>query len=198
MARALRFQASIPLKFWGECVTIVVYFLNSLPSKLLLYKSSFEMLHLHPSLSHIKTFGCLWYASCPKVLDKFSPRAISVVFMGYSSSQKGCILYDLHSKSFFVNRYVFFKEDLYPFKDLQTSSDPTFPVVALIDPKMPNSLLVSTSNSHTCPIPDYKPSTLLEVPSSRPVPASFSTSLPSTHSVPHRRSSRASKSPLWL
>ncbi|XP_055826987.1 uncharacterized protein LOC129895311 [Solanum dulcamara] len=113
MARALKFQSSVPLKFWGECVTTTVYLLNRIPSKLLQFKTPFEMLHLHsPSLAHIKVFGCLCYATVPHILDKFSPRAIPAVLMGYSSSKKGYLLYDLHSKSFFVNRYAVFKEDI--------------------------------------------------------------------------------------
>lgn len=83
MARALKFQASVPLKFWSECVTTIVYLINRIPSKVLHYKSPFEMLYSEPpSFSHIKTFGCLYYAACPKILDKFSPRAIPAVMMG--------------------------------------------------------------------------------------------------------------------
>jgi len=41
MARALRFQASVPLKFWGECVLTSVYFLNKLPTRSLHYKDPF-------------------------------------------------------------------------------------------------------------------------------------------------------------
>ncbi|XP_055831009.1 uncharacterized protein LOC129900060 [Solanum dulcamara] len=87
MARALRFQSSVLLKFWGECLTTAVYLLNRVPSKLLQYKTPFELLHSHPpSLAHIRVFGCLCYASCPYIPDKFSPRAIPAVLMGYSSS----------------------------------------------------------------------------------------------------------------
>ena len=31
MARALRFQSNLPIKFWGECVLIATYILNRLP-----------------------------------------------------------------------------------------------------------------------------------------------------------------------
>nr|XP_016510923.1 PREDICTED: uncharacterized protein LOC107828175 [Nicotiana tabacum] len=48
------------------------------------------------------------------IVDKFSPRVIPVVFLGYSSSQKGYVLYDLNAKSSFVNRNVVFQEDPRP------------------------------------------------------------------------------------
>ena len=32
VARALRFQASLPIKFWGECVLTVVYLINRTPT----------------------------------------------------------------------------------------------------------------------------------------------------------------------
>ena len=33
MDRALRFQACIPIRFWGMCVSAAVYILNRLPTK---------------------------------------------------------------------------------------------------------------------------------------------------------------------
>lgn len=69
---------------------------------------------------------------CPIVLDKFSPRAILAVLMGYSSTQKGYIMYDLNSKSFFVNRNVVLQEDIFPFKHMLTSSSIVFPILDLL------------------------------------------------------------------
>ncbi|XP_075077085.1 uncharacterized protein LOC107799593 [Nicotiana tabacum] len=64
MDRALRFQAFIPLKFWGECVSTAVYLLNRLPTALLKGKSPFEKLFLRPpSLHHLRVFGSLCYAT---------------------------------------------------------------------------------------------------------------------------------------
>lgn len=120
MARSLRFQASIPLKFLGECITTAVYLINRLPYKVIGNKTPFEMLYLHsPSLQHLRVFGCLCYASSPKVHDKFSPRVIPIVLIGYSFTQEGYILYDLYSKTFLVNRNVIFQENIYPFKHMK-------------------------------------------------------------------------------
>nr|XP_016485312.1 PREDICTED: uncharacterized protein LOC107805752 [Nicotiana tabacum] len=54
VARALRFQASVPLRFWGECVSTAVYIINRLPSIVLHKKSPFEIMFGHsPSLQHM-------------------------------------------------------------------------------------------------------------------------------------------------
>lgn len=96
MARALRFQASIPLKFWGFCVSTVVYILNRSPIVLLKGKSPFEKLFdKAPSLQNFRVFGSLCYATDLKKIDKFARRAIPALHLGYSSSQKGYVLYDL-------------------------------------------------------------------------------------------------------
>lgn len=134
MARTLRFQVSIPLKFWGFCVSTAVYILNRFPTMLLKGKSPFEILFgKPPTIQHFRVFGSLCYASDPKKLDKFAPRAIPIVHLGYSSSQKGYVLYDLVSQSFFVSRGIVFKEDIFPFKDLKSSPHPLFPVLTFPD-----------------------------------------------------------------
>ncbi|XP_070005029.1 uncharacterized protein [Nicotiana sylvestris] len=90
MARSLRFQASVPLKFWGECVTTTVYIINRLPSTVLQGKSPFEALNGHvPSLDHMRVFACLGYVIDVRKSDKFALRAIPAVFLGYSMTSKG-------------------------------------------------------------------------------------------------------------
>lgn len=107
IARSLRFQEAVPLKFWGECVSTTVYLINMLPSRVLHNKSPFEMLQLHPpSLIHLRVFECLCYASNPKKNDKFAPIALPVILLGYSSTQKGYKIYSLHTKSLFESRHV--------------------------------------------------------------------------------------------
>lgn len=50
-----------------------------------------------PSYDHIRIFGCLAHMTVHNS-DKFSPRAIQTIFLGYSMTQKGYKLYDPFTK----------------------------------------------------------------------------------------------------
>lgn len=132
VARALKFQANIPAKYWGECVEGAVYLINRLPSALLIGKSPFELLYGKPPLfSHLRVFGCLCYATNLIKNDKFGARSRAAVFLGYAVIQKGYKLLDLNTKQLFVSRDVVFKEHLFPFTQSLSSfdSDPFHPIL---------------------------------------------------------------------
>ncbi|XP_040374694.1 uncharacterized protein LOC112199378 [Rosa chinensis] len=117
IARALLFQANLPLEFWAECVLTVVYLINRLPAPLLSGKSPFEKIFQRvPQYSHIRVFGCLAYATNVHPKQKFDPRAHKCIFVGYPFGQKAYKLYDLTTKKFFTSRDVVFHEDIFPYK----------------------------------------------------------------------------------
>jgi len=56
IARAIRFQSHLPIRFWGYCIKVVVYLMNRLPSSAIENKSPYEMLYAkQPSVSHLRT-----------------------------------------------------------------------------------------------------------------------------------------------
>ncbi|XP_059306423.1 uncharacterized protein LOC132057849 [Lycium ferocissimum] len=59
--------------------------------------------------------------------DKLMSRSRVATIMGYSTTQKGYILYDLHGKSIFFSRDVQFKEVIFPFETYNIKSSKLFP-----------------------------------------------------------------------
>ncbi|RVW23421.1 Retrovirus-related Pol polyprotein from transposon RE2 [Vitis vinifera] len=94
VARALRFQAHLPLEFRGECILTAGYLINTTPSVLLNGKSPYEIL-----------FG-----------QKPSIRV-------FESLDKGWRLYDLEIGEYFVSYDVVFVETDFLFADKDVTTD---------------------------------------------------------------------------
>lgn len=124
VARALKFQSGIPLKFWGECVRTVAYLINRLPTSVLQGKTPYAMLYGKPAnLGHLRVFGCQSFACNLPKRDKFAPRARKAIFIGYSETQKGYRLCDPDTHIVLVSRDVKFQKYVFPFKQTYSSHD---------------------------------------------------------------------------
>lgn len=90
VARALRFLASLPIKFWAECALTAWYLINRTPCKLLTDKTPFEMLYGRPpAFNQLRVFGCLCYAHNQNHNgDKFASRSRRCAFLGYRTARK--------------------------------------------------------------------------------------------------------------
>ncbi|KAH9718013.1 retrovirus-related pol polyprotein from transposon RE1 [Citrus sinensis] len=126
VGRALRFQANLPLNFWGECILSAAYIINHTPTPLLDGKNPYELLHgKPPPYAHFRSFGCLCYAHyIPRDKNKFNPRSRRCVFVGYPHGNKGWRVFDLETNEFFVSRDVVFFEDTFPYHDISLVSSP--------------------------------------------------------------------------
>ncbi|XP_075087880.1 uncharacterized protein LOC142169851 [Nicotiana tabacum] len=190
VTRALRFQAGLPLRFWGICIFNVVYLINRIPSPVLGNKSPFEIFFgRQPNLAHLRFIGSLCYATITGAIgDKFGPRAEAAVHMGYFSTQKGYKLYSFSRKMFFICRDVIFKEDVFPFKSSQTSNAYMIPACSAPTPHMdPLSELPSTQDGLLTVQPSWVDGPSVEEPDVSPesFPSQSGSPIHGTHSGIH-------------
>ncbi|GJY30892.1 ribonuclease H-like domain-containing protein [Tanacetum coccineum] len=74
---------------WTECILTATYLINRLPSSVLNGKSPYEMIYKKcPTLSHLRVFGCLCFATIVNNSDKFGSRSEKCVMIGYYSVKK--------------------------------------------------------------------------------------------------------------
>lgn len=73
VVRALRFQETFTINFWGDCILVAGHLINRTPSSILQGKTPYEVLFgKPPSYVDIYIFGCLCYAhKCTQVRGKF-------------------------------------------------------------------------------------------------------------------------------
>ncbi|KAK1406643.1 hypothetical protein QVD17_42133 [Tagetes erecta] len=127
-ARALKFEANLPTKFWGECILTATHVINRLPSDVIGNKTPYEVLHnLKPDYDHMRVFGCLaYYKSTETNGDKFEVRGRPGIFLGYPPGTKGHKIFDIQHNKIIISRNVKFMEHVFPFANNATEKEEVF------------------------------------------------------------------------
>lgn len=164
IARGLRFQASLPIEFWGECVQTVVFWINRTPTTLFKGKYPYEILFSsQQKLELLRVFGYLCYVHySPRTKDKFGPRSRRCVFLGYHSRKKRWKVMDLEPRDVFVSRDVRFMEDIFPFASMHDILEAVCP--------SPYADLIQPDFADMRSVPTFIPESPAVLPESRSTP----------------------------
>jgi hypothetical protein len=112
------FHSWAPLFLWVEAFTTVIYIIKRLPSSSINFETPyFKLHHTHPDYSSLRIFGskcfpCTWDTR----VNKFDPKTVPCIFVGYSITHKGYKCFHPKSKRFFISRHVVFDELFFPYK----------------------------------------------------------------------------------
>jgi len=90
VARSLMYTMNVPKFLWSEAVVTAVYLINRTPSRLLGWKTPYEVLRgTNEFIVPPKVFGCTCFVRDHRPsVGKLDPRAVKCIFVGYSQSQK--------------------------------------------------------------------------------------------------------------
>ncbi len=116
---ALLFHSHTSPRFWVDAFSTAAYIINQLSIPLLGGKSPFELLYgSSPNYENFHPFGCRVYPCLRDYMpNKFSPRSIPCIFLGYSPSHKGFRCLDLTTSRIYITRHAQFDETHFPFLD---------------------------------------------------------------------------------
>ena len=143
LGMTMLFHSGIPLYLWVEVFSTAVYLINRLPSSALDHETPYFTLHgIHPDYTSLRVFGskCFPYTWDTRK-NKFDPKTVPCVFVGYSDKHKGYKCFHPSSKIFFISRHVVFDEHYFPYKKIthHNTASPTKHVISIFDSWLPHN-----------------------------------------------------------
>ena len=112
----LLFHSHLSPRFWVDAFSTAAYIINWLPTPLLGGNSPFELLYDYtPYCDNFHPFGCRVYPYLRDYMpNKFSPRTIPCIFLGYSPAHKGFRYLDPAITKLYIIRHAQFDETHFP------------------------------------------------------------------------------------
>jgi transposase InsO family protein len=146
---ALLSHAHLPSHFWDDAFITACYLINRMPTSVLHNKSPFEVLFKAlPDYSFLRVFGCAcWPNLRPYNKNKFEPRSLPCVFLGYSPLHKGYKCLHLPTGRVYISRDVIFNESSFPFA-LHSMTATSHDMVTQLGP-----CTVASPPAHSMPLP---------------------------------------------
>jgi hypothetical protein len=117
MLCSLRFQASIPARYWVEGLHTATYLLNHLRTKAIGMISPYITLHrVAPSYEQLHMFGSACYPNLStKAAHKLAPQSSRCIFLEYSTDHKGYRCLNITNNNIVISRHTIFDEADFPF-----------------------------------------------------------------------------------
>ncbi|GAV76144.1 hypothetical protein CFOL_v3_19619 [Cephalotus follicularis] len=119
MVRSMMAQANLPISFLGDALLTAAYILNRVPSQSVSSTPHELWNNQKPNLNHLRSWGAARYVhSTSHKFGKLGPRARKHIFIRYSDSSKGYVMYGEHpdggGMTEVESRDVIFLENEYP------------------------------------------------------------------------------------
>jgi hypothetical protein len=97
MVRSMMAQANLPISFWGDALLTATYILNRVPSQSVSSTPYEFWKGEKPNLEHLRLWGSAGFVHrTTHKYGKLGPRAKKHIFIRYSDSSKGYIMYGEH------------------------------------------------------------------------------------------------------
>ncbi|AAD43604.1 T3P18.3 [Arabidopsis thaliana] len=130
---SMLYHSHTPLKFWVEAFFTANYLSNLLPSSVLKEISPYETLFQQKvDYTPLRVFGTACYPCLrPLAKNKFDPRSLQCVFLGYHNQYKGYRCLYPPTGKVYISRHVIFDEAQFPFKEKYHSLVPKYQTTLL-------------------------------------------------------------------
>jgi hypothetical protein len=154
LVNAILDTARLSKAWWGEAVLTACHILNRVPIKNKEKTPYEEWIGRRPSLSYLRTWGCLAKVNVPiNKKRKLGSKTVDYIFLGYAHHSIAyrflvvkCEVPDMHVNSLLESRDTTFFENIFPMKDSHVIS--SLPLNETVN-TTPKSVEFSEHDEHT-------------------------------------------------